>query len=546
MDIITGFTALIGFVLGVSQNATWDVVKWTVSKFQRVNYEEVLLDVFQSSVRDYSSRADVYASGKANELLRKVQDSPSELLRMLNVVDYPSFAEFFSAIHSQAYQESIAHHLKTYYFPDTPAHLEEVFTQIIVNVITTYRVTVLFSISNDDALRLVLQETVKIESILQDLAAISTTQDDVKDQLQQVSKLLQQLNIDNRTNFPFMVPLLPVQGVLGRDDILSTILSLLEPENDDATNVSAVALQGMGGIGKTTLAIALGRATDVPRFFPDGVLWTSLGPNPTIRHQLEGWGQALGVNMQAERNEDACYNRLLNTLHNRRVLLIIDDVWDIHHGKYFTLGGSQSRTLLTTRELPIANHFATPNRVLIVDMLKPEPALALLNNLVPKVVASDKNNAIRLCESLEFHPLALTLAGRFLANEANVTSRMRRLLDELIERRESRLSLLQEEGRLGIDEDNPVSLQAILGMSVDRLDKIDKERFAMLSEFGAEPLTWEVDAVASVWECSLEDAEITVSQFVKRGLVTVHSSSEYWMHALLADYAAEMSKEMQL
>lgn len=344
---------------------------------------------------------------------------------------------------------------------------------------------------------------------------------------------------------PFMTPPLPPQGVFGRDETLTHIYDLLALGDEKATNVPPVVLRGLGGIGKTTLAIALGRLEMIPRLFPDGVFWAALGPNPTIRILLDGWGRALGVDLLPEPDENACRDRLRAILHHRRVLLIIDDVWEVAHGDYFTVAGPQCRTLLTTRESPVAFTLTTRERTLRVDVLKPAAALALLRSLAPEAVAADEQSATRLCERLEFLPLALTLAGRLLAIEADVPSRMQRLVSELIERREARLQLLQAEGRPGLAEDQPVSLQAILGMSVDRLDRTDQERFAMLSVFGGDPLTWEINATAHVWECSVEEAEDTTSRYIQRGLVEPRNG-RYWMHALLADYAAEMMEEMGL
>ncbi len=339
------------------------------------------------------------------------------------------------------------------------------------------------------------------------------------------------------------VPPLPPQGVFGRKDELTKIAAFLSLKEREAENLSRVALRGMGGIGKTTLAIAF--AHNFQTEFPDGVLWTSLGPKPTPRLLLDAWGRSLGMDLLPERDETACQNRLRQFLHDKQALIIIDDVWDTIQGGYFLVGGPYCRTLITTRELPIANNLATRERVLGVDVLKPESALELLHKLAPETANVDKAISIRLCERLEFLPLAITLAGRMLANEADVPQRMQRLVGELIERRDSRLQLVQMEGRQGLDEENPVSLQAILGMSVDRLDKPDQERFAMLSVFGGEPLTWEMNAVSAVWESSMEETEATISRFIQRGLVEPRDG-RYWMHALLADYAAELKKQMGL
>jgi hypothetical protein len=345
-------------------------------------------------------------------------------------------------------------------------------------------------------------------------------------------------------HIPFMVPPLPPQGIFGRDAAMKDIFDLLALQDDQARDVQPIALRGLGGIGKTTLAVAIGRLALASNIFPDGVLWVALGLSPTVRILLDSWGKHLGLDLYAERDENASRDRLRTALFRRRTLLLIDDVWNADHAQYFNVGGPHCRTLFTTRELPIAQLLATRQRTLRVDVLEPDAAFALLQRLAPDVVTTNERGARRLCERLEFLPLALTLAGRLLANEADVPQRMQRLLDELIERRDARLRLLQAEKRDGLEDEQP-SLQAILGMSIERLAPIDQERFAMLSTFGGDPLTWEINAATYVWDCSPEEAEITVSHFVHRGLVEPRGA-RYWMHALLADYAGEMLEGMNL
>jgi hypothetical protein len=119
---------------------------------------------------------------------------------------------------------------------------------------------------------------------------------------------------------------------------------------------------------------------------------------------------------------------------------------------------------------------------------------------------------------------------------------MERELEELIQDRQARLRMVQAEGRIGIAEDQPVSLAALFALSVNRLSEDDRLRFAMLKPLGGDPSLWEEAAAAATWDTSLEDAQQTISRLIQRGLVE-RRGEFYWMHALLADYAAELYAE---
>lgn len=343
----------------------------------------------------------------------------------------------------------------------------------------------------------------------------------------------------------FLSPPLPPQGVFGRQQDITHILDLLLLNEGSAENIPPLALRGMGGIGKTTLALALAHHAAVRQTCTDGILWTSLGPKPTARLLLNHWGKALEIDLNAERDETACRDRLRAALYASKMFIVVDDVWDTRHGSLFNVAGPQCRLLYTTREVPVANDLVTRSRVLRVDVLPAEAAFDLLHKLAPEAAAGDEKNARRLCERLEFLPLAITLAGRLLANEADIPSRMQYLLGELIEKRQARLQLIQSEGRPGLDEENPVSLQAILGMSIERLSPLEQDRFAMLAVFGGEPLTWQLNAVSAVWECSQPEAEATAARLLQRGLIE-RRGERYWMHALLADYANQIMEQRGL
>ena len=338
---------------------------------------------------------------------------------------------------------------------------------------------------------------------------------------------------------PFMPSPLPPQGVFGRDDDLTRIINALQLDAD--TSEGPLALVGLGGVGKTTLALKLGHWA--PRRFPDGVLWATVGPSPSLRPTLEAWGWALGENLVIEPSPEACGARLQSLLRHKRMLLIVDDVWSLPTGRAFLLGGPLCRTVITTREPWLAYAFATPEQSLRVDVLSPAASLQLLRRLAPNAVRQDEATAQVLCHKLEYLPLALTLAGRLIALESDIPRRAKRLIQDLIEHHEARLRLLQIEGRLGVGDDQPVSLEAILGLSVQRLTLEDQQRFAALSVFGGEPCQWDIEEAANLWACAMEDAEATVIRLIQRGLVEPRQG-RYWVHALFANYGTELRRKM--
>jgi hypothetical protein len=327
--------------------------------------------------------------------------------------------------------------------------------------------------------------------------------------------------------------------IVGRDSALRALRKLLRLGERNATNVPPVTLRGLGGIGKTTLAMVLSDERAVADTLPDGVLWVSLGPKPPIHALLDQWARRLEIDLLGEENNGARSEQLRKDVRDRRYLIVVDDVWEPAHARYFDIGGPWSRTLFTTREI---NVLSPPSHAYPVDVLEPGAALDLLTDLAPEAVEQDRTAAEDLCRRMEYLPLGIKLAGLDLAM-AVVPGRIRRLVQGLIEESERRLALPQEEGRLGLG-DGPVPLGAILGMSVDRLSDEDRKRFADLGVFGGEPRTWTIGMVAEFWECSEEEAEDTVSNLARRGLVERQADDRYWMHALLADYADALAGQM--
>src|SRR6266699_1653816 len=118
-----------------------------------------------------------------------------------------------------------------------------------------------------------------------------------------------------------------VNTLLGRQDLFMQVKERLFAGD----NVALTALNGLPGIGKTALAVALARDREVQAHFRDGVLWAGLGPHPNMLSLLARWGKLLGVTPSQVENvnsRESWGQALRDAIGLRRLLLIIDDAWN--------------------------------------------------------------------------------------------------------------------------------------------------------------------------------------------------------------------------
>jgi hypothetical protein len=88
-----------------------------------------------------------------------------------------------------------------------------------------------------------------------------------------------------RSYVPRMAP--PISELLtGREGTIRVLVGKLWLRQKKTGSQQILALKGMGGIGKTTLAAALAHHPKVEKELPDGTLWVSLGPEPDLMSLL--------------------------------------------------------------------------------------------------------------------------------------------------------------------------------------------------------------------------------------------------------------------
>ena len=77
------------------------------------------------------------------------------------------------------------------------------------------------------------------------------------------------------------------ENYVERPDALNAVKAKLLAEDERTLVVSAIA--GLGGVGKSVLAAALGQDREVQERFGDGILWVTLGQSPDLQQLLGGW-----------------------------------------------------------------------------------------------------------------------------------------------------------------------------------------------------------------------------------------------------------------
>lgn len=325
--------------------------------------------------------------------------------------------------------------------------------------------------------------------------------------------------------------------VIGRETVLSDLKQRLGIKSANARGTTVI--QGWPGVGKSTTVATLAHDSDIALQYPDGVLWTSLGESPSINNEIMAWAAALGIHEPTRnRSIEDISAQITAALRDKRMLLIVDDVWRVEHAVPFRVGGQGCALIITSRLNDVAAALApTASDIYHLPILTQASGLDLLEKLAPEVVANHAQEARELVSNLEGLPLAIHVAGRLLHSEARMGWGIKDLLDEL----RAGTTLLTAQAptdMLGTQRDSSPTVATLLKRSTDALDSETRQRFALLGLFVPKPATFDLAAMAVAWD--IADPKPFARQLVNRGLIEPFSGGRFQMHALLVLHAQSL------
>ncbi len=354
--------------------------------------------------------------------------------------------------------------------------------------------------------------------------------------------LLDSRNSESAFGIPGHLPL-PPRSFLGRDDDLHKLKKrLLRSARSGPEQGEPLLLTGWPGVGKTTMTTALANDPELLAAFPDGVLWTSLDQYPSLFTELNSWCIALGSSgLSPGATLSEVSRHLGELLRERRVLILVDDVWETAHAVPFLVAGSGCAMLVTSRLDSVAHQLTpTPGAVFRLSPLSETAGLELLRSRAPQVVANHPKQCRLLVREFEGLPLALHVAGRLLHEE----SRLGWGVDQLLEQLQEGKRLLEEAApsdRVDLRSQTLPTVAVLLAKSTDRLSADILECFAFLGAFAPKPATFDFEAIQALWR--VENPKPTVRALVNRGLLEPVGTGRFRMHALLVAHARSLLED---
>ncbi|WP_435242878.1 AfsR/SARP family transcriptional regulator [Streptomyces cucumeris] len=321
-----------------------------------------------------------------------------------------------------------------------------------------------------------------------------------------------------------------VADFTGRAAFVTELSDQLASAEGHVMAVSAVA--GIGGVGKTTLAVHVAHAAR--HHFPDGQLYVDLqgaGPVPAEPEAVLGsFLRSLGLPESAVpdgvEERSALYR---STLDGRRVLTLLDNARDAAQVRPLLPGTEGCAALITSRARMVDLESA---HLVDLDVMSPDEALVLFTRIVGEErVRSERKAAMDVVAACGFLPLAIRIAASRLASRRMWT------VSTLA------LKLANERRRLDELRVGDLAVRATFELGYGQLEPEQAKAFRLLGL--AEGPDISLAAAAVALDLDPFDAEELLESLVDASLLESAAPGRYRYHDLVRLYARDCAERHQ-
>ncbi|XP_040373483.1 putative disease resistance protein RGA3 isoform X2 [Rosa chinensis] len=269
---------------------------------------------------------------------------------------------------------------------------------------------------------------------------------------------------------------------VGRDQVVTDIIATLTNSNNQENILSVMAIVGLGGLGKTTLARLITKKLkegELEKHF-DTTLWVYVSNTFDVNSILHRMVQSCGVTGIDSSNRQALMESLRQKLEQKKYFLVFDDVWNEDANKWNDLkscllqlnSAKGSSVIVTTRRSNVASIMETLPRWNLETLSDDEcwsilkdRALADPNASIASELEEIGRDIAKKCDGL---PLAAKVLGSLMRSK-NSTKDWLSVLESQI----WHLSSDNEDSRI----------MSVLKLSFDNLKSPLKQCFAYCSMF---------------------------------------------------------------
>ena len=338
------------------------------------------------------------------------------------------------------------------------------------------------------------------------------------------------LELPRKLNPPNNIPRSGTLYFVGREQLLEQLHQQLQRE-DRPVNY---ALSGMGGVGKTELALQY--AQRYKQHYPGGICWLR-SRELDLGTQVVAFAR---TQLQLTPTEDLDVVERVAFCWQHwslpgNVLVVLDDVVDYQQiERYLPPNQERFKILITTRLQELSQSFS----FLYLNLLNEAAALDLLASLIGKSrLQQERETAQQLCQWLGFLPLGLQLIGTYLYKRQDLS------LEEMLSRLEA-----QRLEQKALQQPDP-NITAAWGittafeLSWQTLDEAARELAFLLSLFSLAPIPW------SLLESCLSDREpeeletLRDEILLNLSLLQRMGKGSYQLHPLIREFLSSKREQ---